>query len=783
MPLNMRKGFCNMFSAVFVCAFSYILGIALSPLITLPYFMVFALSLLIASGIARIFLKYNVSVIALAAIMLIFGSVRYNIASQNLLFQKFPEKYVEVTGVVCSLPKASPSAYKYRYEVELDSVSYLGNTYETGVKILLNSKEELDMGETITAWGFLTDFSEASNEFEFNYRLYYKSRGIFSRLTALEITKNGMSKSPTLWAGKIKHRIYKNMESILSPKDFAFANAVIFGDKSHFDKPYSSLLTKTGVFRILYSPFSHLSVMMVISAFLFSKRKCRNILFAIMLVLYLIFVNNTALALKAGIVALLILLMKRFKGYSDKLGILSFTALLLTLINPLLCFDGGFMMSVISSALLCFSYKPIYRFLSKSRLIRRLRLASILSIWIVLSVGTLPFSAYYFNGVSVYSIFLIPVILPFATLIILMTPFMFIKLSGITVLLMPFYSLIIAVLRGFPYLVSKLPFYYIMLPKPSGLKIISHCLLWWIFIRTLKNKFRTYQTKLILSALAGIFICIALDFNINSLGIYFVNVGQGDAAILHTSRFETVIMDGGGSSDYAENYNIGESVFLPYLISHGFTHIDVAIVSHYHKDHVEGVIAAAENLKINTLILPDCMPENKFRQKLEKIAKEKHIKIEYVGIGDEIRFLSGLTLSVIAPNPALIDKTNENDTSLVMRVSYGDFSALFTGDFEAEEDLLPPQNIDVLKVGHHGSKDANDFEFLHTVNPRLAVISVGKGNRYGLPNKNVVAELENMGATVLRTDRLGDIRLTADKKGNIRYNSLIGGKHYAKTGR
>ncbi|MBR4172843.1 MAG: DNA internalization-related competence protein ComEC/Rec2, partial [Clostridia bacterium] len=728
------------------------------------------MSMLIAVLIVRLFSKFDMSPIVLAVLMLMFGCVRYNISSQNSLFKSFPEKYVEINGIVCSLPKASQSQYKYRYEVRLNSVSYLGNTYKTSANILLNSKKELSYGENITAWGFLTDFSESSNEFEFNYSLYYKSRGILSRLTALELLRNGTEKhpSPAFLAGRLKERIYRNMQSTLPHDSFAFANAVIFGDRSQFDKGYSNLLLRTGIFRILYSPFSHLSVMLIFAALIFTKKKRQNILFLIMLALYLIFINNSPVALKAGIVAAAVLISTKFKGYADKLGIVSAAALLLTLINPLLCFDGGFMMSVISSVLLCLSFRPIKKFLSRSRLIRKLHIAAPLSLWIVISVGTLPFAAYYFNGISPYSMLLIPFVLPFVMVIIFLTPFMFIAKSGLTTLLLPVYNLTIMILRLFPAFVSRLPFYYIMLPHPSAIAIISYSLLWWLFIRTIQGKFRTFQSRLILAAFLGLFVCIALDLNINSLNLYFVNVGQGDAAVLHTSRGETVLIDGGGASDYNNSYNIGESVFLPYLVSHGFTRIDVAVVSHYHKDHAEGIVAAAENLKINTLIMPDCMPKNKFRVKLEEIAKARHIKVEYLGVGDEIRFRSGLNLSVIAPEAGLTDLENENDTSLVINVRYGDFSALFTGDFEAEEDMtMTPQNIDLLKVGHHGSKDANDFEFLSATNPRIAVISVGKGNRYCLPSKDVIENLESLGSTVLRTDLLGDVRIKVSKNGNM----------------
>lgn len=130
-----------MMSVVFVCAISYILGIVLSPLITLPYFTIFILGVFFAAAVGRIFMKYRLSVIAIAAFMMIFGSVRYNITSQNHLFEEFPEKYVEVTGVISSLPKISESKYKYRYELDLSSISYLENTYDTNAKILLNTEQ------------------------------------------------------------------------------------------------------------------------------------------------------------------------------------------------------------------------------------------------------------------------------------------------------------------------------------------------------------------------------------------------------------------------------------------------------------------------------------------------------------------------------------------------------------------------------------------------------------------------------------------------------------------
>lgn len=766
-----------------ICCAAYIAGIISASLAGLYFLTLFSVCTLLIIFIRKRKPGQREWLTAAALIMLVVGGARYMRASENTLYNAFPEKYVCIEGSVRSLPRLSQSSdYKYRYEVKTDSVIYLGKTYAANGKILLNTDEMLGFGEGIRACGFLRDFSGASNEFGVDFRRVYESRGIFTHLTALELTKTGIPRafSPRLFAGRLRFRMYENMRSSLSDDDFALACAVLFGDRSGFDRDGKALIQKTGVSRVLYSSFTHISVMLLLISFLTAKKNRREVYFVIAIALYLIFGNVGASALKAFAVIGLIICERRLRGHADTLGILAFTVFLMTFDNPLLCFDGGFMISVISTLIIFFSYDPIHDRLIRSHLLIRLHAAAYLTVMIILTFGVLPFSAYYFDGVSPYAVLLMPLLLPFIAALTVTSPVLFIG-KGLYAALVPvrlIYRAALAVLKLAPYAAEKLPFYYITLPKPPILALICFCILWWIFLRALESKLRAPETSLAASALAGLLACSLLGFNPSVLSIYFVNVGQGDAAILHTFPFETVLIDGGGSAE-GNNYNIGDSVFLPYLTSHGFTRIDTAVVSHYHKDHVEGIISAAKNLRINTLILPDCMPDNKYRRELEDIARKRGIKTEYLGAGDSVRFRSGLTLTVIAPDAGAPDTENENNTSLVIKVRYGDLTALFTGDFEAEEKLSPPYSADILKVSHHGAENGNSDRFLEAVAPRIAVISVGAENSYGLPDETVVKKLHAVGATVLRTDMSGDIRIKADKKGNIEYNSLFGGDGYA----
>ena len=213
---------------------------------------------------------------------------------------------------------------------------------------------------------------------------------------------------------------------------------------------------------------------------------------------------------------------------------------------------------------------------------------------------------------------------------------------------------------------------------------------------------------------------------------------------------------------------------MPYLVSHGFGNIDVAILSHYHKDHAEGIIAAAEKLKINTLVMPDADPENKYRKRLEELSEEKKFRIEYLSAGDEIRFKSGLSIKFLAPDSEQEKSDELNDTSLVAHITYGEFDALFTGDSTDKINSSYPEGVELLKVAHHGSATSDCEEYISHIRPEYAVISVGEDNSYGLPDYEVVDRLKRYGAKVLRTDKSGDIRFKVKKDGKITYKTLKG---------
>lgn len=772
-----------MYSKYLMISIFYILGIVISKTFDMSYALFLALAVFISGIIQTIAKKQIKWEIFILSVLILFGTVRYFDKTQNKLYYEFPEKYVTVSGTIYSQSTPSESTYKNRYILKLDSVCYLDKTAETNMKILLHTKEDIPFGTKVTASGFLSEIAGINNEYEFDYSLYYKSQGIFARLTAHQIKKTGtsLSLSPSYLAGKVRYASSKSIDRHFSGNSAAFLKAILTGDKSGFSDDYLSSLIKTGIYRILYAPFIHISLIFLIAGFLPLAKQHQNLFVVALVFLYALTNSSSPTIIKAATLCGFFLIRKQLLGFADKSDLISKILLIMTIADPLLCFNTGFLMSVTSSAVIAVSYKPIYsRLLLTQKAypskIKRF-LCRIAALWLIFLVGTLPISALLFNGISVYAVLFTVVASPLIIFIILASPFMLLSLElfGASPILAPIIGMIIDFIKMLPLWIEKIPAYYIPIKTPKTSDIISFYLLWWVFLRAVRSGFKIKENAVILTVCLGIFLSPVAFYSPDTLSVHFVNVGQGDGAVLHTSRGETILIDGGGAAEFEQSYNIGERVYLPYLISHGLTNIDLAIVSHCHKDHVEGIIAAAENLKINTIVMPAIGQDNPYFEKLCKVAEDKGIDLQFLAAGDKISFKSGLCFNFIAPDKNQAESDDLNDTSLVAHITYGEFSALFTGDSSDEINSTYPENVDILKVAHHGSTNSHTSEeYLERINPEYAVISVGENNSYNLPSNDVLCQLKESGAKVLRTDKIGNIQFEIKKDGRITYKALKG---------
>lgn len=770
-----------MFSEYMLISLFYTLGVLMSSKISMSLVFFIPVTLLLLYLIRKLVLKKSGVAVLAAALCFLLGSVRYYGASENRLYYELPDKYVTLCGTVVSLPTEGKSEYKYRYTVKTDGITYLDNTYITDKKIIVNTRQKLAYGDKIKATGFLGEIEGADNTNEYDYARYYKSIGVYNRITARELEKTGEEKSfnPIFLAGRFRYNITTLIDKYFKGNKAALYKTITTGDRTGMEQDFKLLLVRTGVSRILYSAYIHISLILFIAGILIRSKKRADKDFAVMVLLILYALANSGVAtiLKAAALLWVVIFRKTVLGFADKVDVLSLIVFVMTLVDPMLCYSGGFVISVASTVIVYTSYPAVSMRLKYTRKKLSNKIKKMTVMWIVLMLGTLPFSAYFYNGISVYGIFLTYLLAPLILFLLIISPLTLgmYAIFGTAPLLGWMVDSILGIIEQLPYLIEKLPFCYVTMRTPTLLGFVIFYVVWWIGIRLISGQLKTNRTKLLSVVLCGLLIGSVSENSFNTLSVYFVNVGQGDGAVLKTTAGETVLIDGGGAAVYETEYNIGESVYVPYLISHGLTDIDVAIVSHYHKDHVEGIIAAAKHFKIGTIVMPDSSSGDEYRLELETIARKKNIKIEYLMENDEINFRSGLRIKFIAPNKKQLLSSEPNDTSLVAQIEYGNFTALFTGDSTDTINENYPQDIDILKVAHHGSDTSNGKEYINYLSPEYAVISVGENNTYGLPKDNVLKNLTDSGAKVFRTDESGDICFKVRKNGKITYRTLKGG--------
>ncbi|MBQ7336756.1 MAG: MBL fold metallo-hydrolase [Clostridia bacterium] len=240
----------------------------------------------------------------------------------------------------------------------------------------------------------------------------------------------------------------------------------------------------------------------------------------------------------------------------------------------------------------------------------------------------------------------------------------------------------------------------------------------------------------------------------SSFAVHFIDVGQADAALVICEN-KTMLIDGGNAED--------SNLIYSYLEKHQITHLDYVVCTHAHEDHVGGLSGALTFATVGTVFAPVTTFSTKAFQNFVKKVADRGASITVPTAGQTFQ-LGSAAVTVLGP---LKDYEDTNDTSIVLRIVYGELSFLFTGDMEslAETDLVASGAIlksTVLKVGHHGSSSSTSYHFLREVDPTYAVISVGTDNSYGHPTETVLSRLRDADVQLYRTDLQGDIVCTSN---------------------
>ena len=438
--------------------------------------------------------------------------------------------------------------------------------------------------------------------------------------------------------------------------------------------------------------------------------------------------------IRAGIMAVLSIIAGLISRKSNSINNLFFAALVILIINPITLVNTGFILSFCGTLGILLFSKPIVKQLSRFMNHK----AAIESLGMTLSsqIILLPIISYTFHIISLISILTNLLIVPmWGSIMTLGFVTLFFSIFSIKIAKIP--ALVLTMLTRFIVAIAKLcsniNTLNITVIRPS----IFFILIYYLFVYLLfsKNQLVKKHKK------KGFIVIIILVFIFqayyiipkNYIEISSIDVGQGDSFFIRTSHNKKILIDGGGSRD--NDYDVGESVLIPYLLNHQVTFIDLIIISHAHADHINGIFTVLEKLHVGAVMIGPQQNEDENIERLCQLCKEKNVKLLTISQGDNF-MMDDIHFQVLYPSNE-ISTDNLNNYSLVIKMSYASRSMLFTGDIESEGELEMLKNVhedeldvDILKVAHHGAKTSSTEEFLKRVKPEICVISVSAKNTY-----------------------------------------------------
>ncbi len=686
----------------------------------------------------------------------------------------FIDSEVTVSGEITSPAQENAYSDNYKYRLRLTSISNESHMAKSSETILITSPQLIPCGATVSLSGKIKKFPSQMNENGFDTEKYYKSCDIFTKMYSEDISVISTD-TPSIYSlgGRISEYIDSKIYKYYSGDNAAILSALLTGNKHHFSAEYGDVLSATSFERFFHPAYLHIWLILALVGLTrhFIPRKIREICIILIFLGYAMIQSGGIGFSRCLICAAFAILYRLRYGSAYYPDTMATVVSLSVLLMPTIIYNVGFVLSVLGG-LLVWAFAP--NLVVKLRRLPKFSRRAVAVVIVCMFLYT-PFSLIYFNGLCIYSFFVPLIVAPVIISVLITGPLTLIltELFGFAPIISWITNLVISVFYKLPYFIERLPFSRINFPTPSILEISA--LVSGLFLLYYAIKKRKKQVIVLSTVLSVIIVTLSVCAisKIGTAEFIFVNVDHGDGAVIHTPYRETIVIDGGGGNSWS-SYNPGKLYFVPYLESKGYNHIDTAVVSHYHQDHIEGIINMLDSVKVDRIIAPaicdfysDSMIE--WAQNLKASAKENRAEIYYISKNTRFEFDSGLVLDVYKPDTTLgID--NENDTTIPVKATFRDFSVLYTGDLsaEAEKELLNRVNVDadVLKVSHHGSRNSSCEEFVFAVSPEISVISCGTDNVYGHPHKETLERLK--GSNILRTDLMKDINITVRKDGSYK---------------
>ena len=612
----------------------------------------------------------------------------------------------------------------------------IGKYYFESLKEKETFNKTFSLGDTLSLKGTLEIPKNNTIPNTFNYKEYLKYKKINYILKIDSFKVYSSNKNIFL---KIKNYLYKRIYNI-KYNDYLYA--FILGKSSYLDEEEYENYKINGVTHLFALSGLHVSIFSLILLNIMKRLKLEEKLSFIITSLFLLFfsfvASYTPSILRAVIFFILSSINKIYYFHIKPINILYLTFIILVVINPFYIFNTGFILSfTITFFILLFNeYNSVKSGLKSILIISLLSFFSSLPIIINMS--------YEINIISsINNIFFIP----FVTNIVF-------PVSIISVIF-PKISYVLNILTTFMEYVSNISSNIVNItiyfPYFNKISIVFYYLFLILFIKLKKKKY------LFLILFILLFLKIKPMFNRNTI-LYFLDVGQGDSLLIRTKNNKSIMVDTGGKLTYKKekwelknrNFDIEKNTIIPFIKSIGINKIDYLFLTHGDADHCGNSKSLIDSFNVKKVYLNKGKINNCEKKANGNILYEDYLKID----------------NVIVHSLNNGNYNDENSLSMVLLLLIDNYKILLMGDApkSVEEQIIKKNNlnnIDLLKVGHHGSNTSSSKNFIGHIKPKYSIISVGENNKFGHPKESVLNNLDD--SKIYRTDEDGSIMFKIKK--------------------